>query len=326
MADTNASNWAFPANLQPKPDECDFDLQGVLDAVVLLRAEIPEDAFTAGTLGTERGGYGIVIRDDGLILTIGYLITEAQTIWVTTNAGKVVAGYPLGYDAATGFGLVLPLGKLDAPALELGTSASVEAGDPVFVIGHGGRAHALKARLTDKREFAGYWEYVLDEALFAAPAHPQWGGSALVDSEGRLVGVGSLLVQESEEGKNTEGNMFVPIDLLTPILDDMLKQGRPSGPPRPWLGLYVQEAQGQLVVGGLARGGPAERAGVKLADQVVEVGGMRVAKLPDLFRRIWAQGPAGSEIALTLSRAGSIQRVKVRSVDRNDLLKKPSLH
>jgi len=321
-----SSNWAFPAKLQPRPEEVRFDLKAALDSVVLLRAEIPEDAFTASILGTERIGNGVVIRADGLVLTIGYLITEAESIWLTTNDGTVVAGYPLAYDQATGFGLVQPLGRLNLPALERGAATSANVGDDVVVIGHGGRAHTLKARLIAKREFAGYWEYVLDEAVFTTPPHPQWGGAALVDEEGQLLGVGSLLVQETVKGETVDGNMFVPIDLLEPILDDLLKLGRRAGPARPWLGMYATEVQGHLVVGGLAKGGPADRAGVRLGDIVLEVAGERITKLADLFRSVWRLGLAGTEIPLTLARNGSVSHVRVRSADRNDFLKKPQLH
>jgi S1-C subfamily serine protease len=318
--------WAFPAKLQPTPGDVGFDLAAALDAVVLVRAESPEDAFTASILGTERVGNGVVIRDDGLILTIGYLITEAESIWLTTNDGQVVAGHPLAYDQASGFGLVQPLGRLDLPVLERGSSARADVGDNVIVIGHGGRAHSLKARLVDKREFAGYWEYVLEEALFTAPPHPQWGGAALVNDEGQLIGIGSLLVQEVAPGETTDGNMFVPVDLLDPILDDMLKLGRPAGPPRAWLGMYTTEMDGHLVVGGLAKRGPADRAGVKLGDIVLEVAGERVSALADLFRSIWRMGPAGTVVPLALARGGGVTHVRVQSGDRNDYLKKPQLH
>ena len=319
-------NWAFPKGLQPRQDELQFDLDSALDAVVQLRSEIPEDAFTASILGTERAGNGVVIRDDGLVLTIGYLITEARSIWLTTNSGLAVAGYPLGYDQASGFGLVQPLGRLGVPALPRGSVSSRVIGDDVIVIGHGGRAHALKAKIIAKREFAGYWEYVLDEALFTAPAHPLWGGAAVVGDDGRLLGIGSLLVDEVLDGKQAQGNMIVPIDLLEPILDDMMKLGRSSRPAHPWLGMYAAEASGQIVVGGLAKDGPAHRAGIRQGDMVLDVAGRRVSSLADLFRRIWALGAAGTEIPLTLAREGSLLNVRLQSADRNDFLKKPQLH
>jgi S1-C subfamily serine protease len=320
-----SQDWAFPAELQPAADELAFDLRGALDAVVSLRSDIPEDAFTASILGTERTGSGVVIRDDGLILTIGYLITEADSIWVAANDGTVVAGHPLAYDAATGFGLVQPLGRIGAPPLPRGTSAAAAVGENVVVIASGGRAHALKAHLVAKREFAGYWEYVLDEALFTVPPHPQWGGAALVGGDGRLLGIGSLLVQEVLDGEPMQGNMFVPIDLLGPILDDMLKFGSPAKPPRPWLGMYTSEAEQRLVVSGLAKGAPADSAGVQLGDVVLEIAGERVAGLADMFRKVWRLGSAGVEVPLTVARDSNVTRLTVRSANRGDFLKKPQL-
>lgn len=324
MADL--SNWAFPPEMQPSAEEFRFDLEAALASLVLLRAEVPEDGFTAGTLGTERIGNGVVIREDGLVLTIGYLITEATSIWLNTGQGKVVAGHALAYDQPTGFGLVQPLGRLDVPALARGTSASCDVGDDVVVAGHGGRKHALKAKVIAKREFAGYWEYVLDEAFFTAPAHPHWSGAALIGGEGRLLGIGSLMVQEEMGGRTVQGNMLVPIDLLEPILDDMLRIGRAKRSPRPWLGLYATEIKGHVVVSGLATGGPAERSGVQVGDIVIEVAGGRVGGLADLFRKIWAAGSAGVDVPLTLVREGAVSRLSVPSADRQDLLKKPALH
>jgi len=319
-------NWAFPGNLQPDPADYDFPLAEALDALVLVRTEIPEDAFTAPILGTERAGNGVVIRDDGLVLTIGYLITEASAVWLTTSRGVAVAGTPLAYDQATGFGLVQPLGRLGVPALERGSAASCAVGDDVIVAGHGGRAHALKTTVVARREFAGYWEYVLDQAIFTAPAHPQWGGAALIGDEGKLLGIGSLLVQEQVGDKNVQGNMIVPIDLIEPILDDLLRFGARSGAPRAWLGLYASEVRGMLAVAGVAPRGPADRAQIKTGDLVLEVGGRRVTALADLFRAVWQLGPAGTEVPLTISRDGRISHVSVRSGDRHEFLKKPHLH
>lgn len=319
-------NWAFPKSVQPEPDDLEFDLEPALGAVVQLRSEVPQDAFTASILGTERLGNGVVIGKDGLILTIGYLVTEAESIWLTTNSGAVVAGYPLAYDQATGFGLVQPLGRLDAPPLSRGSAESCQPGDDVIVIGHGGREHALRAKIVAKREFAGYWEYVLDEALFTAPAHPQWGGAAVIGMDGKLVGIGSLLVQEMLEGQQIQGNMSVPIDLLAPILDKMLRTGRSGLPPRPWLGMYTTEVGGQLVVAGLAEGGPAERAGIQVRDVIIAVDEERPATLADLFRTVWNRGPVGTEVAMTLARGTERLQLRVRTADRSDFLKKPQLH
>jgi len=318
--------WAFPVEMRPRPEEWRFDLERALDSVVALRAEIPEDAFTAQILGTERAGNGVVIRDDGLILTIGYLITEASTIWITTNKGVVAGGFPLAYDQTTGFGLVHPLGRLGVRPIERGTISACRVGENVVMAGAGGPAHALKATIFAKREFAGYWEYVLDEAIFTAPAHPQWGGAALIGAEGKLLGIGSLLVQEKIDDGTIQGNMIVPIDLLGPIMEDMVKLGRANRPPRPWLGMYATEAGARLVVAGLAPGGPAEKAGLKVGDAVLAVGGGKPASLADLFRRIWACGNAGTRVAIKVLRETTTKEFVVQSADRNDFLKKPHLH
>src|SRR5260221_2252014 len=209
--------WAFPVEMRPRAEEWRFDLEHAFDAVRGLRAEIPEDAFTSQILGTERAGSGVVIREDGLVLTIGYLITEASTIWLSTNQGHVVGGFPVAYDQTTGFGLVQPLGKLGVRPIERGSISACRVGENVVMAGHGGAAHALKATVFAKREFAGYWEYVLDEAVFTAPAHPQWGGSALIGSTRDLLALGSPLVPEQVDAGTLQGNMMVPVALLDPV-------------------------------------------------------------------------------------------------------------
>jgi len=311
---------------QPDADALAYDLDSALAAIVSVRARIPEDAFTASILGTERSGHGVRILETGLVVTIGYVIAEAEEIWLVGANGQAVTGHVVGYDYETGFGLVQPLGSMDLPILELGDSDSMAPGDQVVVAGCGGITQALEAEIVAKREFAGYWEYVLDEALFTAPAHPQWGGTALVGENGRLLGIGSLLVQEAIDGQTVQGNMMVPIDLLDPILDDMLNTGRSSSQPRPWLGMYTTESEKNLVVGGLAEGGPAASAGIKQGDLVLEVAGTRITSLAGLFRTAWQLGPAGTIIPLTVARDGDVLRFEVRSADRNDFLKKPPLH
>ncbi len=323
---SDSEDWSFPEELRPRSEDLDFDLAAALDSVIELRAEIPEGAFTASTLGTERGGNGVVLDSDGLVLTIGYLITEAQTVWLTARSGRVAQAYPLAYDQATGFGLVKALSPLGVAPVARGSASAVGRGDRVYMLSHGGRRRALRTRIADKREFAGYWEYLLDEALFTTPAHPEWSGAALLDENGRLIGVGSLLTQENGDGETVQGNMSVPIDLLEPILPSLLTTGQSGREARPWLGLYVGESDGQLIVGGISRGGPAQRAGIETEDMILDVAGQRVNSLGDFLRAVWKLGPAGVTVPVTLARGAELKSVKIRSIDRNDMLARPQLH
>ncbi|MDE2007395.1 MAG: serine protease [Rhodospirillales bacterium] len=320
------ADWEIPANLQPDPSDYAYDLTRALGAVVGIRAFVPQDAFTAGTLGTERAGSGVVIRESGLIVTIGYLVTEAETIWITTTDGRAVQGHALAYDQETGFGLVQALGRLGLPALEMGDPDRIKTGDAAVFAAYGGRKHAIETRVVARQEFAGYWEYVLDEALFIAPAHPFWGGCGLI-VDGKLMGIGSLILQQGDRaGRRLDMNMVVPINLLPPILDDLLTYGRVNRPARPWLGMYATETDDTLVVGGLADDGPAEKAGVQVGDRILAVNGEEVSDLAGLWRRVWASGSAGAEVRLGLVRENGRRDVALRSGDRARFLKAPKLH
>ncbi len=312
---------------KPKAEDVSYDLNQALSSVVSIRTKIPEDAFTAQILGTERAGNGVVINESGLILTIGYLISEAETVWLMGGDGRVSPGHIVAYDQETGFGLVQALEDMGLPALPIGSSSDVQVGETVVVAGFGGREHACKAQIVAKREFAGYWEYVLDEAIFTAPAHPSWGGAALIDSGGRLAGIGSLFVQLPRgEDKPLDGNMIVPIDILVPIMNQLLKFGKVDRPPRPWLGMYTAEAEDELVVVGMAEDGPAYEAGIEIGDRVLEVDGEPVITLVDMFRRIWRTGDAGVQVPLTVWRDETPISLGIPSIDRSSLLKKPRLH
>ncbi|MEM7403795.1 MAG: S1C family serine protease [Pseudomonadota bacterium] len=305
----------------------ELEITSALSAVVSLRSRIPEDALTANTLGTERAGHGVQIREDGLVLTIGYLVTEAESIFLVTASGQTLPAHLVAYDQETGFGLVQALGRLDAATVTLGRSSSLKIGDPIVLAGHGGKSAMVSAEVIDKREFAGYWEYLLDEAIFTAPAHNNWGGAAALDSEGQLVGIGSLLVQQAEEGEQQRDvNMVVPIDLLPPIFDDLLMFGRTRKPPRPWLGMLTVDHPAGLVVASTYDGGPADEADLEVGDIVVEVGGYEVSDLAEMFRRVWGIGEAGVDIPLTIVRNGERMTVSVTSVDRNASLKSPRVH
>jgi len=313
--------------VQPKPDDYDYELDEALTSVVGVKTIIPADAFTAETLGTERAGHGVMIRNDGLVLTIGYLITEAETVWITHGGGRAVPGHVLAFDQETGFGLVQALARLELPALPLGSSKEAEIGERVVVAGAGGRQHAVAARIIAKQEFAGYWEYVLDEAIFTAPAHPNWGGTALIGPAGDLLGIGSLQIQQAAPQRRLEDvNMIVPIDLLKPILDDLLAIGRPNRPARPWLGVYATEVGNNVAILGLASRGPAQHADLRAGDIVLGVAGSKVRDLAGLFRRIWALGQAGVEVPLLINREGRTFELRVKSSDRRRFLKGPVLH
>jgi S1-C subfamily serine protease len=321
------ADWEIPNNLQPDPDDYSYDLERTLRAVVGIRSFTPADAFTAGTLGTERTGSGVVIREAGLVATIGYLITEAETIWITSADGRAIAGHALAYDQETGFGLVQALGQLELPALELGDSDALKVGDQVVFAASGGRHHAVETRIVGRQEFAGYWEYVLDDAIFTAPAHPFWGGCGLIGGDGRLMGIGSLILQHGDgKGRRLDMNMVVPIGLLSPILHDLLSFGRVNRPARPWLGIFATEADEALVVGGVSSNGPAEQAGIRTGDQVLAVNGEDVGDLAGLWRRVWASGSAGAEVQVQILRDSRPITISVHSADRAKFLKSPKLH
>lgn len=300
-----------------------MELDPILRSVVSVHASIPEDAFTAATLGVRREGSGVVIREDGLVLTIGYLITEAEEVWLKRRDGSVVPGHALAYDQETGFGLVQALGKLNLPALPFGDPDKAEVGSPVLFADGLGRA--VRAHIVAKQEFAGYWEYLLEEAIFIAPAHPSWGGAALIDGAGKLLGVGSLRLQMGGGEGPTDINMIVPINLLPPILDDLLTRGQINKPPRPWLGLFSAENDGRVVVISVADNGPAARAGLRQGDVIRDIRDGEVTSLSDFYRKLWSSGQAGAEIPMRVVRDGRESWLRVTSADRRSFLKRPQL-
>jgi S1-C subfamily serine protease len=319
------TEWKVPVAAQPRSEDYAFDLERALSSIMGVHALIPRDAFTAETLGTERAGNGVLI-DNGLVLTIGYLITEAETVWLHLGDGRVVEGHALGFDSETGFGLIQALGRIDIPVLPLGNSQKADIGERVVVGGHGGRTRSVAAHIAAKQEFAGYWEYLLNEAIFTFPAHPNWGGTGLISHTGELIGIGSLQLEREREGRNEHYNMIVPIDLLHPILDDLRRFGRAMRPVRPWLGVYSTEIEDKVVIVGIAPNGPAARAELKTGDVILAAAGARVSSLAELYRRIWSLGEAGVEVPMTLYREGVTFDVRVNSSDRAKFLKGPKLH
>jgi S1-C subfamily serine protease len=293
-------------------------IEALAAAVVRVKTFINPEGRSVATLGAEREGSGIVIGADGLILTIGYLMLEAHAAEIVTNDARSVAASVVGYDHETGFGL-LQASALNLRPIPFGKSADLKEKEPVLVASFGGPDMVGPAFIVAKREFAGSWEYLLDEAIFTAPPHPVWSGAALINREGRLVGVGSLIVGTAAGG--SPGNMFVPIDRLPPIMADLLVAGRVQGPARPWLGLTTEEAGGRLLIGRVAPGGPAEKAGVQKGDVVVGVGGRPATGLADFYRQVWSLGAAGTVVPLDVLQNNEKRRLDLKSMDRMDHLK-----
>jgi S1-C subfamily serine protease len=295
---------------------------GPLEAVVGVRAVIPEDARTAQVLGTARAGSGVVIGDDGLVLTIGYLILEAIEAEILMPGARVVPAEVVAYDFETGFGLLRALGPLGVAPVALGGSAALREDAEVLVAGFDGPGAIAGAHVVSRRDFAGYWEYLLPEAIFTAPPHRAYGGAALLGPDGKLLGIGSLAVGDAATPDQfSPGNMFVPIDALKPILDDMIALGRSRTPPRPWLGVYGTDLHGRVFVSRVASYGPAAKAGVTAHSVIVAVKGEPVRDLADFYRKLWALGPAGVDVPLTLMTPEGVQETTVRSADRYDFLK-----
>ncbi len=321
------SDWKVPAAFQPKADEYTFDLEEALSSVLYISSVVPENAFSAATLGTQRAGNAVLIREPGLVLTVGYLVAEAESVWLRTGEGQVVAADVVGIDHTTGFALVQALGQLEVRALPLGDSDAIQIGDEVVLAGGGGRKRAVAAHVAARQPFAGYWEYLLENAIFTAPSHPNWGGAALIGPSGDLVGLGSLqLEQQRRKGITETINMSIPINLLKPVIEDILTMGQPDRPPRPWLGVYATEIEDKVVLMGVADRSPAKRAELRAGDVILSLSGVPVVNLAAFFKRLWALGGAGVEAPLTILRDGRSLDVVVKSADRNRIANNHRLH
>jgi len=305
---------ASVAIAQPTPEE-------TLSAVVGVSAKIARDARSAATLGAQRRGSGALIRE-GYVLTIGYLVIEAEAIEVAGAGGRTVPARLAAFDDPSGFGLLKLLAPLGGTPLALGDSAALVEREPAMVVSAPGRESANIVYVVSRRPFSGSWEYHLDSAIFTYPAVPDWSGAPLISAKGELVGIGSLIVADAGgQGAGSPGNMFVPIDLLKPILQDLIDRGRRSGSPRPWLGVNADEVRGRLFVSRLSPGGPGERAGLQANDIVLAVGGDEVSSLAEFYRRIWSRGAAGVEVPLRILRGAQVRDVTVRSLERAQYFK-----
>ena len=321
------SDWKVPSAFQPKADEYEFDLESALSSVLYISSIVPEHAFSAATLGTERAGNAVLINETGLVVTIGYLVNEAESIWLRTGEGRVVPADLVGMDQTTGYALVQALGRLDVVPMPLGDSVEALVGEDVVVAGGGGRARSVAAHVVARQQFAGYWEYLLENSIFTSPSHPNWGGTAVIGSKGELLGIGSLqLEQQRGKGITEHINMSVPVNLLKPVMQDLVTLGQPNRPARPWLGVYATEVDNKVVLMGVADRGPAKRADLRSGDVVLTVAGAPVLDLAGFYKNLWTLGNAGVEAPLTIQREGRTLDVRVTTADRNRLSSSPRLH
>ena len=319
---------AAPTQAEPEARSAEYQhLVEATGAVVSLKVKALPNARSNATLGQERLGSGIVFGSQGLVLTIGYLVLEADQVELTSSQGRTVPAIVVAYDHATGFGLLKPLAPLGVKPIRLGASSNVESLDRMLVASGLGEDALSVATVVARRRFAGYWEYLIDDAIFTSPPRADFGGAALINREGELVGVGSLFVMDAATpGERLPGNMFVPVDLLKPVLEEMIATGRQKGGQRPWLGINSLEQDGRLKVMRVSADSPAEKAGIEAGDIILQLSGQKVERLEDFYRRLWATGEPGVEITLRVLKGTEVQDVKIRSIDRFDIIrKKPAI-
>jgi S1-C subfamily serine protease len=320
-----AASISMQAGAQRSKSE-GIDAERLFGAIVKVSAHAIPGARSSVTLGSEREGTGVVIGENGLILTIGYLIVEADDVSIVDSKGRTLAARVVGYDHATGFGLVRTIAPFDAKPVSLGDSTKAAERDPVMIASSAADNVAF-AYIVSKRAFSGNWEYALEQALYTSPPTLNWSGAGLFDRDGRLIGVGSLIVREANDDEpKIPGNMFVPIDLLKPILAELVQNGRRTGPARPWLGIAADEASGRLVVSRVSPDGPADRAGIKVGDIILGVGNETVRTQPDFYKKVWARGAAGAEIPLKVLQGADVKEITVGSMDRVEYFKRPTIY
>jgi S1-C subfamily serine protease len=316
---------AFAQGAMPSPDasatapadaaEAAARLREAVGAVVRIRMQALRDATSMELLGPDREGTGVVIDSSGLILTIGYIVVEASRIEVFTGEGRTVPAALVAFDQPTGLALIRTSTPLAVRPVALGDSSRLEATESVLVAS---AVAADVAYVASRRTFTGYWEYILDDAIFTAPPRGDFAGAALIGRDGRLLGIGSLFVADAVQPRaNFPGNMFIPINALRPILGDLIANGRRSD-ARPWLGVHTQEVQGRIVVTRVTPESPAQKAGLRRGDIITALDGQELAGQADLYKRLWAYGKPGVKVPLRVLQGNRMLELGIESMDRYD--------
>ena len=293
------------------------------DSVVDIYAKIPPEARTASSLGQERAGTGVVI-DGGYILTIGYLVIEASEIKIGLSNGQTVPGTLVGCDHTTGFGILKSVVPIALTELTLGDSDKIQVDESLLILPSPQQGFSSLAQMVSRRPFAGWWEYYLEDSIYTFPTNQAWAGAPLVNAEGEILGIGSLFVADAvSQGVMSPGNLFVPINLLKPILAELTEFGRRKTNIKPYLGLSSDDSSGQVVITRVNEGGPSDKVGILAQDIITHVNQTPVTTLKDFYEAVWGSGESGSIVSLEISRAGQDMSVRVQTVDRMDYFVKP---
>ena len=297
-------------------------VQRYYESIVSVRSIVPPEARTAANLGVEREGNGVAI-DENHILTIGYIVLESESIEIGLSDGRSLPAKLIGYDHTSGFGIIKSVVPLTMPHLKLGNSDDINSEEDLLILPSPIRGAGSIVRSVSRRPFTGWWEYFVESPIYTTPPNRFWAGAPILNGNGEILGIGSLFVSESVPGISSPGNMSVPINLLKPILEDLLTNGRRKGKIQPYLGISSDESNDQIIVTRVSEGGPAYQAGVKPQDIIVAINGSQITKLESFYKKIWKSGEAGVTIELSVLRSGSLMNFKLKTIDRLDYFFKP---
>ena len=297
-------------------------VQRFYESIVSVRSIIPPEARTAASLGVEREGNGVAI-DENYILTIGYLVLESESIEIGLSDGRQLPAKLVGYDPTSGFGILKSIVPLKMSPLQLGNSDDINSEEDLLILPSPNRGVGSIVRSVSRRPFSGWWEYFVESPIYTTPPNRFWAGAPILNGDGEILGIGSLFVSESVPGISSPGNMSVPINLLKPILGDLLSNGRRKSKIQPYLGISSDDSTNKIIVTQVSKDGPAFRAGIKPEDIIVTINGSQISNLKSFYEKVWKSGEAGVTIDLSVIRSGSLMNFKVKTVDRLDYLFKP---
>jgi len=287
------------------------------ESIVSVRSIVPSEARTAASLGVEREGNGVAI-DEKHILTIGYIVIESESIEIGLPDGRRLPAKLVGYDHTTGFGIIKSIVPLKMPSLKLGDSDNIDSEQDLLILPSPNRGAGSIVRSVSRRPFTGWWEYFVENPIYTTPSNGLWAGAPILNNNGEILGIGSLFVSESVPGIFSPGNMSVPINLLKPILEDLISSGRRKSKIQPYLGISSDDSNNQIIVTRISDGGPAFQAGIRPQDIIVTINGSQVSDLKSFYQKLWKSGEAGITIELSVLRRGTIMNFSVKTVDRLD--------